>query len=191
MSNLQPGELLTHNRCTASTGCGPKGCGKSIAFRLTRTGAKMPLDPVPVPDGNVALIGESDDREGIAEVLEGDRGDGYEGHLYITHFATCQDGARFRNSRPPSRSAPYPQPKTIENAAQKLAADQIKAHAAWFARECKEKGLTTVSAVGELFAERQRKWWKDERNRKARQEWILRVRSLVREELGLQVTEAA
>ena len=191
MTNLVPGELLTHNRCNASTGCGPKGCGQSIAFRLTRSGAKMPLNPVPSHDGNIALIGETDDHEGIAEVLEGDRGDGYEGHLYITHFATCKDGAQFRRSRPATRSAPYPQPKTLDNAAQKLAEDQIKANAAWFARECKEKGLKTVSEVGALFAERQKKWWRDERNRKARQEWILRVRSLVREELGLQVTEAA
>lgn len=151
----------------------------------------MPLDPVPSPDGNIALVGETDDHEGIAEVLTDDRGDSYEGPLYITHFATCQDGAQFRKSRPPSRSAPYPQPKTLDSAAQKLAEDQIKAHAAWFARECKEQGLTTVDAVGALFAERQKKWWRDERNRRARQEWILRVRTLVREELGLRATAAA
>jgi len=184
MSNLQPGELLTYQRCNKATGCGPAGCGKGIAFRLTRTGAKMPLDPLPSPQGNVALIGEEENHEGIAEVLTGDRSDAYEGHRYKTHFETCEDGAKFRKNRPPKRSAIPAAPGTMANVADKLAEDQIKAHAAWFVRECREKKLTTREAVGELFANQHPTWWKDERNRKARTEWIQRVRDLARAELG-------
>lgn len=189
MSNLQPGELLTFQRCNKATGCGPVGCGKAIAFRLTRTGAKMPIDPLPSPKGTIALIGP--EGQEIAEVLTADRCDGYEGHLYQTHFETCENGAQFRKNRPPKRS-PYPSaPGTMGTVADKLVEDQIKAHAARFARECKEKELKTVEAVGALFAERQKKWWRDERNRKARHEWVLRVRTMVREELSLQAEAAA
>jgi hypothetical protein len=182
MSNLQPGELLTFQRCNKGTGCGPTGCGKAIAFRLTRTGAKMPIDPLPSQQGTIALIGP--EGQEIAEVLTADRCDGYEGHLYQTHFETCEDGAKFRKNRPPKRS-PYPsQPGTMANVADKLVGDQIKAHAAWFVRECREKGLTAREAVGDLFAEKHPKWWKDERNRKARTTWIQRVRDIARAELG-------
>lgn len=189
MSKLQPGELLTHHRCNKATGCGPVGCGQGIAYRLTRTGAKIPLDPVPVPDGDVALIGESDGTEGIAEILSDGRNDAYEGHLYASHYSKCKDGAKFRNSQP--KRSPYPAPKGLDRAGEKLIEDQIKAHAAWFARECKEKELKTFAQVGPLFMEKQKKWWRDERNRNARQEWILRVRTMVREELGLAAEAAA
>lgn len=180
---MLPGELLTHNRCNGSTGCGPKGCGAGIAFRRTRSGAPMPLDPIPSPDGNVALIGE--EGKEIAEVMGGDRGDAYEGHLYRTHFETCPDGAAFRSKPRPSRS-PYPSRPTMETAAARLVEDQIRAHAVWFARDCQTRKLTTTEQVRDLFIEQQRKWWKDERNRVARREWIMKVREQVRERLNLK-----
>lgn len=187
MSNLQPGELLTHNRCNKSTGCGPTGCGQAIAYRTMRSGAKIAIDPVPVAAGNIALIGESDGAEGIAEELAADRCDAYEGHLYATHLSTCKDGDQFRKNRAP-RTA-YPAGKGIEATRQRMVEDQIKAHVAWFVREAQDRNLKTRTEIGEMFSEQQRGWWKDERDRAVRRIWILRVRAAVLEKMGF--SEAA
>ncbi len=187
MPALKPGELLTYQRCNASTGCGPKGCAAPVAFRTTRTGAKMPIDPIPASDGNVALVGNEGAE--IAEVMSGDRLDAYEGHLYKTHFATCPDGTAFRSATK-ARKSPFPGRPTMETAAQRLVEDQIKAHAVWFARDCQSRKLTTSEQVRELFLEQQRRWWADERDRVARRGWIEKVRDLARERLNLEASAA-
>jgi hypothetical protein len=73
---------MTTNRCRA--------CGAEIMFATTPSGKQMPLDVEPCEDGNVFLA------DGIAHVV----GKGNEGTvampLYKSHFATCNDPARFR-----------------------------------------------------------------------------------------------
>ncbi len=83
------------------------GCGIHIAWRFTPKGAKLPLDPDPVPTGNVVI-----NRSGIAVVLDRERLKKLEARedrdrwpLYVSHFATCVNSDRFRKKAPP-RSAP-------------------------------------------------------------------------------------
>lgn len=77
------------------------GCGLAIAWRLTRKGAKIPLDPEPVSTGNVIL-----DRQGLAVVLDRERIKVLEARAdrdrwprYVSHFATCPNRDQFRRQR--------------------------------------------------------------------------------------------
>lgn len=77
------------------------GCGLAIAWRLTRKGAKIPLDPEPVPTGNVIL-----DRQGLAVVLDRERlkvlearADRERWPRYVSHFATCPNRDQFRRRK--------------------------------------------------------------------------------------------
>lgn len=61
-----------------------RDCKKPIRWATTRRGSKMPLDPDPVPDGNVVL-----EVDGVARVLS--RGEQHQGPgaRYASHFNTC------------------------------------------------------------------------------------------------------
>lgn len=182
---LSPGELLTHQRCRPATGCGPKGCGKPIAYRTTRLGAEIPLDPMPTKDGCVALIGE--EGKEIAEILSPDRLDAFEGHLYETHFETCMDGAAHRDKRSPRATVPRERPASpMLNEAQKQREDNIKAHVAALYWEIDEKGIgSDIEAIRSLFSERQKGMFRGEPDPRIRTECRNRVRVGLRERLGM------
>lgn len=77
---------------SASSFC--KDCGKGMWWARTDKGNPMPLDLLPVPDGNVILIGTAGvgDSTPIAHVLSNaDRADRmHEGkQLFKMHRATC------------------------------------------------------------------------------------------------------
>lgn len=128
---LQPGELLTHHRCRGVAGPGSQGCRQPIAFRFTRTGAQLPIDPLPSPKGNVALVGAEGNE--IAETLSPDRiGEAYDGFLYVSHFATCPQAAAFRKAQLPVKD------RLVES---KLHRETIEAFATRFAHECQAQKL--------------------------------------------------
>lgn len=70
-------------------------CGARILWaRSASTGRAMPLDPMPSERGNITLA-QGPRGETIARVVP--RADGGPG-LYVSHFATCPEAARFRRA---------------------------------------------------------------------------------------------
>lgn len=69
------------------------GCGAAIRWVITDGGRRMPLDPDPVPDGNVvpAVI----DGQRRARVLTGEQMPA-DGPAWQAHFRTCPAAPQFR-----------------------------------------------------------------------------------------------
>lgn len=71
-----------------------RSCKAKIIWTVTENGKRMPVDPMPCPDGNLALVMLSG---GVLEsrVVKGDdRQD-----LYLSHFTTCPNANRHRRRR--------------------------------------------------------------------------------------------
>lgn len=73
-----------------------RSCGANILWvRTAATGSLMPLDAIPVPDGNVVI------KDGVAHALNGR--DLFEpmldGPRYMPHHATCPEAAKHRKPR--------------------------------------------------------------------------------------------
>lgn len=66
-----------------------RGCHLEIRWARTERGKAIPIDPAPVPDGNLVV---SDG--GIAHVLRATEMPPSE--RYVSHFATCVRRAHFR-----------------------------------------------------------------------------------------------
>lgn len=85
-------------RCGGANG---NGCGARIVFvEMTDTGRKVPVDPIPVDEGNVCARLVGNQLQGY--VISKDRPPERPYTRYMTHHATCPD-------RP--RSAPKPKPE--------------------------------------------------------------------------------
>lgn len=72
------------------------GCGAPILWlRTAATGRRCPIDPAPVPDGNIVIRGDT--AVYLALSLYETDGQPQEGELrYKSHFATCPNAAAFR-----------------------------------------------------------------------------------------------
>jgi hypothetical protein len=76
------------------------GCDAEIRFAFTKNDRRMPVDLVPSEEGTIRLVHRNGRVE--LEVLSGF--DLMEAHmndenLYVSHFATCTEPARFRRPR--------------------------------------------------------------------------------------------
>jgi hypothetical protein len=101
-----------------------KSCGAELEWAITTEGHRIPLDKVPVPDGNIVFDYEPGgattvlpgqvpvtERHLVARVLtkpqlerlRGEALPGLEVRLYKSHFATCPDAKNFRKPRPRKR----------------------------------------------------------------------------------------
>ena len=73
-----------------------RSCGAPIKWARTPKGRRIPLDPDPVPDGNIVLRG------GVAHV-DGPAAGGFfddgAGERYVSHFATCPNARSHRRPR--------------------------------------------------------------------------------------------
>lgn len=79
-----------------SARCG--SCHAEIVWAKTTTGASMPLDADPTPEGNVAAH-RNDQGELIARVLKaGDEVAPWE-HRGTSHFQTCADADKHRKKK--------------------------------------------------------------------------------------------
>jgi hypothetical protein len=97
-----------------------KSCGAELEWAITTEGNRIPLDRVPVPDGNIIFdyeaTGATTVRPGEAPAVErrlvarvltktqlarlrGEALPGLEPRLYKSHFATCPDAAKYRKRR--------------------------------------------------------------------------------------------
>jgi hypothetical protein len=97
-----------------------RSCGAELEWALTAEGHRIPLDKVPVPDGNIVFDYERPEatevqpgqapaveRRLIARVLKApelarlreESLPGLARKLYKSHFATCPDAARYRKPK--------------------------------------------------------------------------------------------
>jgi hypothetical protein len=87
-------------RRTGPAGC--DACGARVVFVLmTYTGKRIPVDPIPVADGNVSarLIGN----QLHGYVISAEHPHGAPNTRYAAHFGTCPD-------RPKAPAKPKPEP---------------------------------------------------------------------------------
>jgi hypothetical protein len=72
-----------------------RGCGATVAWVKTTGGKNMPVDPEPVPHGNLILIDPipGDDSYLAVNKSASDQPG------YTSHFATCPDAGQFRRAR--------------------------------------------------------------------------------------------
>jgi len=81
---------MSHERC--------RSCNQRIRWAVTVKGRRMPIDPVPVPDGNIEL----EEREVFLTPLAIVRvniptGEPVPPVLYKSHFATCPQAGKWRS----------------------------------------------------------------------------------------------
>jgi hypothetical protein len=80
-------------------------CGAPVKFYATETGWQaapprmMPLNPEPVPDGNVIILPGVGARPPLAHVLKKGEAAPVGALRYVTHFAECPYAADFRRRR--------------------------------------------------------------------------------------------
>lgn len=68
-----------------------RSCGANIYWVKTESGKSMPVDAMPVPDGNIIFIDER------AHVLKKDHEPIEEGqNRYVSHFVTCKYADKHR-----------------------------------------------------------------------------------------------
>lgn len=65
-------------------------CGAPIIWLRTFAGKSIPVDEVPVPDGNIVVLGDSD----TCQTLK--KGEETEKPRYVSHFATCPQAKDWR-----------------------------------------------------------------------------------------------
>lgn len=68
-----------------------RGCGRPVIWAITENGKRMPVDPDPVPGGNVELVQVSDRTHAIVRTTPSK----FAG-LRMPHHATCPNVADFR-----------------------------------------------------------------------------------------------
>ncbi len=78
-----------------------RSCKRPIVWARTEKGAAIPLDPEPVPGGNIDLIGNT------AHYVTPDQ---RKGPLHMPHHAACPDAQRWRKAQRP----PLPQKCSAE-----------------------------------------------------------------------------
>lgn len=82
--------------------CG--GCGAQIVFvRMVATDRQLPVDPIPVADGNVCARRIGSRLHGY--VISEDKPANPQMERYAAHFGTCTDRA---DKRPPKAAPPTP-----------------------------------------------------------------------------------
>lgn len=67
-------------------------CKAPIVWARTRTGMAIPLDPEPVPNGNVEVAGPAGEVAASYVQAEPDV------VRYVSHFATCPDAGQHRRT---------------------------------------------------------------------------------------------
>ncbi|MBE5788473.1 MAG: hypothetical protein E7325_02280 [Clostridiales bacterium] len=103
--------MATRANVTQPVQC--RGCGKEIIFIKACSGKTIPCDPEPVyvrqdPKGGTYVM--KDGRIVFGE-LAGDADDDPDANLleaYVSHFATCPVGGRFRRARKSERRRMIP-----------------------------------------------------------------------------------
>jgi hypothetical protein len=75
-----------------------RSCGAEILWAITVTNSRMPVDPTPVPDGNVVLT-RIDGGTPVATVLAPGEMLLDSPPLYVSHFVTCPQADQWRKDK--------------------------------------------------------------------------------------------
>lgn len=76
---------------------GEFGCGAEIVWAVVdASGKRIPLDPLPIDNGNIAYL--SSDTDHVEYVMPGG-GLFEERMLFVSHFATCPNADQFRKRK--------------------------------------------------------------------------------------------
>lgn len=71
-------------------------CRKPVIWGITDAGKRIPVDPDPVADGNLAIGPENPPRVRYLQKDDTTRPSEWRG---VSHFATCPDAGKHRKSR--------------------------------------------------------------------------------------------
>lgn len=103
----RPAENTRARTASRITGRGCQHCGQTIAYVLmVDTGKRLPVDPIPVADGNVCARRNGRRLEGyvVTEARPANPAPGF--RRYAVHFATCPDRPRPGQARKPKPEPP-------------------------------------------------------------------------------------
>jgi hypothetical protein len=80
-----------------------RSCGAEVRWVITAgEGKEMPIDVVPVENGNLEVVGRAQNRYGAEVAKVACRNPGelsmLDGVRFVPHFATCPDAADWRRS---------------------------------------------------------------------------------------------
>lgn len=73
-----------------------RSCPATIRWVITSSGRKMPLDPMPVDDGNVLITDETLENLPVARVLLKNDTPPAGVVRYVSHFVTCPNAKEHR-----------------------------------------------------------------------------------------------
>lgn len=81
-----------------------KSCGAPVQWAVTALGARMPIDPEPVADGNLVMLAPIEAEHRVRSANAGEKRVGV--GLYRSHFSTCPNADKHRrDTTPPSAKA--------------------------------------------------------------------------------------
>lgn len=84
-------------------------CGADVFWAITPAGKRMPVDPNPVPDGNVAIYRDHLGALRARVLRAGEQPSAYE-RRGVAHFATCPHADRHRTR---TTTGPAGEPVTV------------------------------------------------------------------------------
>ena len=73
-----------------------RSCGAPIIWALTKHDRRIPLDPIPVPDGNIN-ISVDENGQTRSEIVNAPLFSS--APLYVSHFVTCPNAAQHRRRK--------------------------------------------------------------------------------------------
>lgn len=77
-----------------------RSCGRPIVWTKTQTGKNSPVDPDPVPDGNLVLVSSTvDGKVHFEQFAYRPEAHNAERKRYRSHFATCPNAKQHRRPR--------------------------------------------------------------------------------------------
>jgi len=76
-----------------------QSCGKPIQWCVTAKGKRIPVDPDPVPDGNLVLVDDHAEPAQPTKALPVPADAGRGTPRYKSHLATCPNAAGHRRPR--------------------------------------------------------------------------------------------
>lgn len=77
-------------------------CNRPITWAVAQaSGKSVPLDPTPIPDGNVVRVGADEQNRPIVVFLK--KGETSTNPRYRSHFTTCPAAQRHRKPKQPAR----------------------------------------------------------------------------------------
>jgi hypothetical protein len=82
-------------------------CRARIVYAWTNLGMRLPVDPYPVPGGNLDVAADGQHGSLLARYVDADP----DVVRYVSHFATCPDADRHRRPRGAARFAAAAEPE--------------------------------------------------------------------------------